>query len=69
MLIRRPIRPADGSRIPPHLSLPAFEHSGLSLSREQQAPGYIENGKRWPGRNPAPDLYRQMDAEDPLLAE
>src|SRR6202035_751948 len=37
----------------------------LSLSREQQTPGYIEKRKRKAG----PDLYRQMDSEDPLLTE
>jgi hypothetical protein len=58
------VRRADGSRIPPHLSLPAFQHSALSLSREHQAPGYIENREKQ-----RRDLYRQMDAEDPLLAE
>jgi hypothetical protein len=52
--------------IPPHLSLPAFQHSGLSLSREQQTPGYIEKRKH---RKAGTDLYRQMDAEDPLLVE
>jgi hypothetical protein len=41
------------------LSLPAFQHSGLSLSCEQQAPGYIERS----------DFYRQVDAEDPLLSQ
>jgi hypothetical protein len=52
------------SGIPPHLSLPAFQHSRLSLSREHKASGYIENGKKQQS-----DLYRQMDSEDPLLAE
>jgi hypothetical protein len=28
------------------LSLPALQHSRLSLSREHQAPGYIENGEK-----------------------
>jgi hypothetical protein len=68
---------SESIEIPPHLSLPAFQHSGLSLSREQQAPGYIENGKKQQEpqrrcrkhRKAWPDLYRQMDAEDPLLAE
>src|ERR1700733_6221513 len=64
MSIRQSIRPADVSRIPPHLSLPAFQHSRLSLSREQQTPGYVENGQRRQR-----GLYRQTDAEDPLLAE
>jgi hypothetical protein len=46
------------------LSLPAFPYPGLSLSREHQTPGYIENGEKQQR-----DLYRQMDAEDSLFAE
>src|SRR4051812_11351364 len=65
----------ESTGIPPNLSLPPFRCPALNLSCEHETPGYPESGTDGQGRirgyrgndNAVPDLYRQVDAQDPVF--